>query len=1059
MSFINLLKNLRDSFTRVIRYFWTAALGTFRVAVLLGIAVAIGLTIWELRTSTIQARFFAGEATKMSFETAPGPSPTIRFPRPGPFDLRRGYSTMPRFLDRLTAAGYEIDAQARFSRRLYRATEFGLSPPYREKPQAGLRILDRKGETVFDTRHPLQVYEAFSDIPPLVVTTLLYIENRELLDMRYPKRNPTVEWDRFALAAMELLRGRHDTDGRGAGGSTLATQIEKIRHSPGGWTNSPREKLRQMLSASLRVYRDGQQTFPARKRLVVEYLNSLPLAAVDNHGEVIGLADGLRSWHGVNFAEINSLLGRGAYDTPLQDRAARARAFKQVLSLLIAQRRPGHFLIDSPKALAKLTDTYLRLLARDGVISQDMRDLGLKTKLSLKAPGNEPPVDKDWEPDTADIVRAPLVAQLGLPGFYQLDRLDLTVESSLDQTSQQRVTQTLRDLTTLDKAKKMGLAGRRLLGRGDPSKVEYSFTLYERGEGVNWLRLQASNLDQPFNLSDGARLDLGSTAKLRTMANYLQIMAALHKKYSGLENTAVRKVAVAPSDRLARWAIARLDAAPTMPLKEFLDASLGRRYSASPKEMFFTGGGLHAFRNFDRKDDKRTLTVRESFRRSVNLVFVRMMRDIVRYHRARLADYAPGMFRKSRDPRRRIYLERFAHFEGKRRLARLYRNYAGKSPEQAFKRLARRARTPKRLAAMLRFVDPQSSLDEFGSALRVHSKRSGLRATTVKRLYETMSADRHELSDISYIARSHPLELWLVAYLRQKPKAKLNDVLRDSAAARVDAYRWLFRARSKRAQNLRIQTMLEREAFQGIEKDWRRLGYPFDLVPSFATSLGSSADRPAALAELVGVIVNGGMRHPTHRVAQLHFAKDTPYETVVVPKRGQSKRVMPAEVASTLRELMEETVEQGTAKRANGVLVRKDGQPVKIGGKTGTGDHRYKIFGRGARLIGERVVSRSATFVFLIGDRFYGVVTAHVLGREAANFRFTSALAVQLFTELAPQILPVIDPTGVTVAKASAVAKHDSDDSEAATGPIQIESKSPEGAAPEESETETEPAG
>ena len=61
---------------------------------------------------------------------------------------------------------------------------------------------------------------------------------------------------------------------------------------------------------------------------------------------------------------------------------------------------------------------------------------------------------------------------------------------------------------------------------------------------------------------------------------------------------------------------------------------------------------------------------------------------------------------------------------------------------------------------------------------------------------------------------------------------------------------------------------------------WRRLGYPFDsLTPSYATALGASGDRPAALAELMGIIVNRGMRLPVERVGALQFARGTPYET------------------------------------------------------------------------------------------------------------------------------------------------------------------------------------
>ena len=45
------------------------------------------------------------------------------------------------------------------------------------------------------------------------------------------------------------------------------------------------------------------------------------------------------------------------------------------------------------------------------------------------------------------------------------------------------------------------------------------------------------------------------------------------------------------------------------------------------RRRFATGGGVHAFANFDREDDGRIMTVREAFRKSVNLVFIRLMRQ------------------------------------------------------------------------------------------------------------------------------------------------------------------------------------------------------------------------------------------------------------------------------------------------------------------------------------------------------------------------------------------------------------------------------------------------
>src|SRR3546814_5152436 len=61
-----------------------------------------------------------------------------------------------------------------------------------------------------------------------------------------------------------------------------------------------------------------------------------------------------------------------------------------------------------------------------------------------------------------------------------------------------------------------------------------------------------------------------------------------------------------------------------------------RRYSANPNERFFTGGGVHRFVNFDNADNGRVMSVAEALRHSVNLVFVRLMRDIVSYHVAQV---------------------------------------------------------------------------------------------------------------------------------------------------------------------------------------------------------------------------------------------------------------------------------------------------------------------------------------------------------------------------------------------------------------------------------------
>src|SRR3546814_18747785 len=74
--------------------------------------------------------------------------------------------------------------------------------------------------------------------------------------------------------------------------------MEKFRHSPEGRTGNVSDKLRQMISASLRGYREGQDTTAVRRQIVVDYLNSTPLAARPGFGAVIGVGDGLRAWFG-----------------------------------------------------------------------------------------------------------------------------------------------------------------------------------------------------------------------------------------------------------------------------------------------------------------------------------------------------------------------------------------------------------------------------------------------------------------------------------------------------------------------------------------------------------------------------------------------------------------------------------------------------------------------------------------------------------------------------------------------------------------------------------------
>jgi membrane peptidoglycan carboxypeptidase len=973
-----------------------------------GIGISLMLIGAEMRTSWLQSRVLSALAGRLSYAVAPGPSDAIRFPHAGPYNDRLGYSRLPDFNARLKAAGYRIDAQARSSRLALTLADLGLYPVYPEKTQAGLWIVGRDGRPLFSSQYPGRAYATFEAIPPLVVQSLLFIENREILESSYPYRNPSVEWDRLAGAVVDLGLSAVSTSHRLSGGSTLATQIEKVRHSPGGRTGSVTEKLRQMASASLRAYQGGQETIEARRRIVRDYINSAPFSAISGYGEIHGLGDGLWAWYGADFNEVNRLLAGAA---AAGDIAAKGLAYRQALSLLLAINSPSTYLRADPKALEARTDAYLHLMAKEGLISNALCDAALRGHAGVRTVAPPPPPVSFADRKGSDPVRVRLLSLLGLESTYAVDRVDLSVRTSLDGPAQDAITRSLQRMTDPTYAAQAGLVGEHLIQNGDPSSVVYSFSLYERSGGVNLLRVQADNYDQPLSINEGTRLELGSTAKLRTLVTYLSIVARLHREYSPLTAAQLREAADAKYDKLTAWAIDYLASAPDANLDTMLEAAMSRRYSASPGESFFTGGGLHQFANFDKKDNGRIMTVSEAFDRSVNLVFIRLMRDVVNYYIHRLPGYSQAIFEDRNLPLRRQYLESFADMEGKQFLAKFHEKYRDQIPDESLELLVMGIRpTPVRLAVIYRSLRPEASFNEFAAFLRTHLSNPQLREGAFETLYRKYARDNYSLADRGYLAGVHPLELWLLDYLRHYPGASLAEVFTAGARERQQAYEWLHKTRYKGGQDQRIRIMLEIDAFDAIHKEWKRQGYPFqNLTPSYAAAIGSSGDTPAALAELAGIILNDGVRYPTARIQRLHFAEGTPVETIFSPSMPAAEQVYPPSVAAAVHRAMIGVVERGTGRRAYHSVALPDGRTLEVGGKTGTGDNRFEVYGPGGRPIDSRVLNRTATFVFFFGDRFFGTMTAFVPGEKAGQYEFTSALPVQAFKHLAPELIPLVE--------------------------------------------------
>lgn len=923
----------------------------------------------EMRSAAAEAWLFSQLASHLRARLAPGPTRQVRYPRWGPYDARLGYRALPERLARLRSRGYRVLAQARFSPALLQTTAWGLPPPYSEKRRAGLRILGQRAEPLFERRFPQSAFARLADVPAPLVSALLFLENRELLGPGSPWRNPALEWDRLAYAVGIGVAGVGP--GHRPGGSTLATQLQKYRHWPEGRTRSPLDKLHQMLAASLAGYRSGPNTLTARRQIVLDYLDSVPLAAAPGFGEVHGVLEGLRVWYGTSQATLRTGLGPQA---PL---AERGRLLAQAVSLMVAQRRPSALLLNDPAALQRATDRTLQHLAQAGVIPAAL----------CQAARAHPPRPRSARPEAlfsptrdkaAQSLRLDLLPLLGVSRLYDLDRLDLEVAATLDTHTQHQVEETLSALTTPAGARAAGLYGRHLLHPGDdPARVLYSFVLLERNEGSNAVRVEADTFPGPFSVDRQAKLDLGSTAKLRTLALYLQVVADLRKRFASLPpgSLATQKGPVSASeplwateDPLTSFVRHEMAAHPKPSLPELLDAALERRYSASPRERFWTGGAWQRFSNFDARDDVRTLSVREAFRRSVNLPFIRVMRDLVRHEIAGPGGVLEALSHEGPDADAldRQLLARFAAREG--------------------------ATYVRRFAARLRRARPDRA-----------------------------QAPRRPPS-------ANPLERFVAGWLRRHPRAMTAALLHASEGARLKAYAWLFRTRHRDAKERRIQEELERAAFRRIHKRWARLGYPFPtLVPSLATAIGASADRPLALAELLGVIQNDGRQLPTRRVRRLHFAAQTPYDVLLAPRPAPALPWLRPQVARALRRELLAVVETGTGRRAAGLfaglLPEAQAARLPVGGKTGTGDLRYPRHGPAGQSLPARVAGRTATFAFFLGERHFGVLTAYVPGPVAAGYHFTSALATQALRTLAPRLVPLVAGTraaATTIASTSA---------------------------------------
>ncbi|MDM8523657.1 transglycosylase domain-containing protein [Desulfococcaceae bacterium HSG8] len=964
------------------------------------LSIMIIAGIWyEMHTSFFQSWFLSKYAEKLSYDVKPGPSEDIVFPKEGPFNKRRGYDRIPDFRRRLEARNYYVTEQARFSPELVEITRKGVTPPYHEGPTAGLVIRDAEGMIIYDAASKRsQVFERFEDIPPLIIKSLLYIEDRELDNPIVPYSNPVVNWDRLAMAGILYGANKVGLPVRVEGGSTLATQLEKYRYSPHGITSSVFEKLRQMTAASLRVYKEGSDTRSARRKIILDYINTAPLAAVPSYGEIYGIGEGFYAWFGMNLDDVCQALF-----SPEPDEA-KVQTFKRALTLLCSVRAPSYYIIHNYPALEKRVAGYIQLFEKEGIIDKDFADRLRQTPVVFSHIRQISAPMSSAMRKGVNAIRTKLTRTLGISGYYDLDRLDLEADATINTGLQNEVAEIFQKLKQPDFLKENGLKAHRLLADGDPAKVIYSFLLFESTPYGNFLRVHADNLRKPFDINRGSKLILGSTAKLRTLANYLEIVGRLYREFSVFDAQSLKKVFADASDPITRWAAGTLLQNKSLSMGELLEMALDRTYSANPDENFFTGGGIHKFRNFLSRDNRRIISVREATVHSINLVYIRLMRDLVRFHRARLPYSAKKVLADTKNPDRIRLLEEIADDEAKQHLRGFYKRFRKLSPEEILSRLLKKhVSSPRHLALV--FFAWNNGADEGEFTRWMKERKTDISPAKIRRLAYAYGKSHFNLSDYGFLLKKHPLEVWCAGELIRNTGSSWKKIVEKSTAARRICSSWLLQPKMKKPQDIRLRTRIEKDSFEDITISWRKLGFPFKrLVPSYSTSIGSSCDQPAALSELIGIIVNDGIRRPAVSIRKLRVADNTPYHTVFELSSQPGERVMETAVARALRKMLQAVVEKGTARRARGAFSKPDGTPVPVGGKTGTGDNRYKEFTSSGEVISSKALNRTATFAFFIGDRYFGVVTAYVSGTETKDYTFTSSLPVSILKLLSPAI-------------------------------------------------------
>lgn len=943
-------------------------------------AFITALAAFEIKTSYFLSGYLHSFSKQINFKLQSDKVDDPFFPKFGPLNERYGYTKIPTWTDNLKNL-FTITHQADLSTKHKQIVAAGLNPIYNPKPFSQFKIDDQYGNLVY--KKEALFFNSLEDVPPIIISILTFIENREILQTNFSYANPVVEVDRLAQAGFLYIKNQiTGSGGKTAGGSTLATQMEKYNFSKDGKTQGSTDKIKQIASASLRVYKDSRSTLNQRKKILLDYINSVPLGAANYYGEVRGLAEGLSIIYNVNLNSeievLNTITNKNPYNRQ------QLESLNRLMQLILSIRNPNF--LKNPQELKYLKQVYVQTLIKQNILNSSASNIiqMYEEKQGYKIP------DKNFITQKAQDHLRSRIAQLLKVTYSQLDKLDLSVQSTLDYQLQQQITQFFENLKDENFIKQNSLRQEKLLDNTDKDKVTYSFILYELVNGSANLRATYDNINKPFEFNSGGKVELGSTAKLRVIISYLEafVEAYNEKKLEKLTS----------NDQISTF----VRSSNAQSLDELLTLALDRKFSANPNELFFTGGGAHKFSNYKKEDNLQVVSIREALKRSINLPFVRALKEVVQFKIHRNSNYQK-LLQSNQEVRQKL-LERFVEQESSIFLKKFYKTL--KIQKNIFNFLVKELTTnyvaATAVIVYLKQIDSTQQLLEqlhlFGYTLNLKQQKRA------EEILKNFQKGIYNINDLGYLARLHPILLFAAKVMQDNSNISYDELFKKSYQTRMLSYKWLLDTKYTNRQNTRIYSILEAQAFEEILKDWNKLGYDFDyIVPSLATALGSSGDKPIYLARLIGTIINNGKSIDEHRITKLHFAEKTPYETILERIPQPSTQLITPEVSSHVRAVLDSVVDGGTAVRAKNSFGN-----LKVGGKTGTGDNRLETFDSTGKVLNSSPLNRTATFVFHIGNNWFGSMTVYVDQDQADQSSFTSSLAVTIFNLLAEKIKPII---------------------------------------------------